>query len=67
MTGAPPDDRRSTRFALPHCPECGGVTRIHRDEAEWDYAICVDDGCPRVVVTVISVPVRDRAKLPEPS
>jgi hypothetical protein len=39
-----------------HCPDCGAITREHRDADGYVEAICTDDDCPRVVVTVLARP-----------
>lgn len=41
-----------------HCPECGAITRNVRDDDGDLLAVCTDDDCPRIVVTVLSRPSR---------
>lgn len=36
-----------------HCPDCGAITRVERDD-EDTLLICTNDECYRVVVAVLS-------------
>jgi hypothetical protein len=38
-----------------HCPDCGAITRVEKDN-EFVYLICTDDDCPRIIVSAISRP-----------
>jgi hypothetical protein len=40
-----------------HCPDCGATTRRVLDDDGCEYAVCADDDCPRVYVSLLSFPV----------
>lgn len=37
-----------------HCPECGALTRVDRQDDGDEVLVCTEDECPRVVVSVLS-------------
>lgn len=39
-----------------HCPECGALATLRRDDDGDELAVCPDENCPRIVVAVISRP-----------
>lgn len=37
-----------------HCPECGAITRVERQDDGDEVLVCTDDDCTRIVVAVLS-------------
>ena len=41
-----------------HCPECGAITRVVREDDGFEMLVCTNDDCPVIGVAQVSRPVK---------